>query len=242
MASFRRIKNLTLSLPVLLCPSIVGAAVIACILVSPVFVYVYPFFDNLLVQMLAHQLRGQEIKRSLALSLAQTYGLSWLYVSDIEGKTLLEFAPITPALTSTSNLSRAVTYHERRYYEAVAPIDQDHYLHAGLIVGAAINTSGQYALTNPLVLAIVPVRGGSLIIVLLFATALLECLILLFVTRPIEAISSGISNMTKAGTIDLSSYDAIRLPDTLVTEVQDLRTAMRAIFVYLGESEAGRHT
>ena len=150
-------------------------------------------------------------------------------MSDSTGKNLLEFAPITPALLSTSNLSRAVTYHERRYYEAVAPIDQEHYLHAGLTLSGAINTTGQYALSNPLILAIVPVRGGSLIIVLLFATALLEGLILLFVTRPIEAISNGISAMTKAGTIDLVSYDAIRLPGTLVTEVQDLKEAMRAI-------------
>jgi GGDEF domain-containing protein len=233
MGSSGRLKNITLSLPVLLCPAVVGAAIVVSLLVSPLLVYGYPVFDNLLVQMLARQLQGQEIKRSLALSLAETYGLSWLYVSDEDGKTLLEFAPITPALASTSNRSRPVTYHDRPFYEAVAMIEDGLYLHAGLRTGSAINSGGQYALTNPLLFAIVPVRGANLVVILLFATALLECLILLFVTRPIDALKNGISSMTKSGTIDLPSYDAVQLPKTLVTEVQDLKEAMRAIFVYL---------
>jgi GGDEF domain-containing protein len=233
MASSGRARNFTLPLPVLLCPAIIGAAIVVSFLVSPFLVNAYPVFDNLLVQMLARQLEGQEIKRSLAMSLAETYGLSWLYVSDEGGKTLLEFAPITPALAYSANHSRPVTYHDRPFYEAVAPIDQDHYLHIGMSTGSAINTHGQFALTNPFLFAIMPVRGANLVVILVFATALLECLVLVFLTRPIEALKSGISNMTKSGTIDLTSYDSIQLPGTLVTEVQELQTAMRAIFVYL---------
>ena len=185
--------------------------------------------------MLAGQLKGKVLKRSLTLSLAETYQLSWLYVSDISGNPAppLEFAPVTPALPGAGNLSRHVTYHDRQYYDAVAPIDDQHYLHAGVLLGTPLSASGDFAVSNPLVLALSPMRGIMVLFTLLVAAALLELLLLIFVTRPIAALRLGISQMTRDGSIDLNAYDAIDNPIAKSSEVEELRLAMRAIFVYL---------
>ncbi len=219
----------------LLCPAIILSAAITVYAIGPLVPQAYPALDNALAQMLAGQLKGKVLKRSLTLSLAETYQLSWLYVSDITGNPnpSLEFAPITPALPGAGNMSRHVTYRDKPYYDAVAPIDGDHYLHAGVRLGPSMSSSAEYAVTNPLLLAFLPMRGMMVIFTLLIATALLEILLLIFVTRPIAALRLGISRMTRDGSIDLDSYDSIELPAAKISEVQELRLAMRAIFVYL---------
>jgi len=220
----------------LLCPVVIGLALLITYFASSVIPLAYPSLDTALVQMLARQLQRPEIKRPLLLGLSSTYDLTWLYVSDGSGKPLPECAAITPGLFSWSNKSRMVTYRERPFYEAVAQIDAERYLHAGMSLGTPQSLSGEYMMTDPLLLFIVPVRSCYLIFFFLCFSLLVLALVARLISRPINAIKDGVDEMTDTSSFDLNKYDAIRFPLILPTETRELKEAMRAVFVFF-ESE-----
>lgn len=79
---------------------------------------------------LKSEFEGSDLPPDEILHSMAKLGLSWLYVTDAQGKLVKQYKQFAPDLTSYPIVPRLVTWHNQRYYE-VTCVDKNRVIHGG---------------------------------------------------------------------------------------------------------------
>lgn len=139
-------------------------AFLATLFLTP---YCAPLYGDAVAREIAAELNHKPPSRVECLDIVHRYGLTWCFATDARGEVITGTASFTPPTRRLPATSQTIEIRQRKFYDAVAPLEKGRSLHVGL----QNDTSGiNISITSPGTL-VRPVPFGLVLFLLLFFLA-----------------------------------------------------------------------